>query len=1535
MKRLIYLFIMCLSAAAYGQSLTVFDVDPSAFPTIKAKFYAIDKSGKQITDLDKSDFAVSEDGNPRVVTGISCPDANKPVPLSVVITIDASASMEGKMIDLAKQVANKLVDLLPVSNTEIAVTKFNSGNAIIQDFTTDKNRLKNKINSLVPDNGTDFDAGFINQMSGALLIADKGKYRKVVVFITDGFAEGTEKEIISKAKEDGTMVVCVVLGGSAPPVLKNIADQTEGKCLDNIQNKEKTAEICTYIESWISGRSYCTIEWLSDKPCFPVIDYIVRWIGPDVSSSGSYRINDYNTTKLEIQPYRLEFADCQPGKAYTRNIVVTAKNGDITLSDIKINNSRFEIIGDYKGKTIKQGETIILTVRYNCIDDSRQSAYLTFESDACQKTIFYAVGNADKGGAVSSKIIKVLAPNGLERFKIKSDTTITWDYEDPTFPIILDFSSDRGATWANLTNKALDGSFDWKNLPATPSDDCLIRASAVDSLDELHVKSFIFTPDFIRDMEYNAEGTKIALACPNYGVAVFDVSEKRAVLALPMTGFKDFSLTFSPTGRYLAVSGNRKNEEECIYIWDVFREKLSRKINNADYYYFQFSPDETWLYGVKSGSSNIFGCRFESEDSMRALFNCGDGTSPGPIYISVNNYLAVEKESNLNIYDLATRTIVLKSSEIIHKYCLLGMPGFSPDGKYIGFLSDDNEISVIDIDSRSDFLTIKLQGNYDENFRALFSNDGKYIVTYERDSTVRFYGFPSGSLVSEYPIAQQDYYYCLALSPDLRHIATDASDFEITDYVDNTIVHRGEYPVNDYTRIYGICYEGNYLIMKNDTLLTSYNMVDGSINWQLPIHTFFDYPDNYNFNISSDCGMIAYVTDTSHLIHIIDAATAKEISVIYDNELPTFPVVRFSNDNKFLMIPDYDRIYRYSLDTYKKIESVYMQDYSISYLIASPVNDNVLIFHNSKMTLYDMDARKEIFTITSMFIDADFSPDGNFIAASFNNQYATVYDAENGNVIMEETPFGATSRLTFVGFSPDGSMAAWVCSAKDTIVIYDAHTWQMIKKKYCPYYGNDNYWFSNDEIISAYKGELFLVSNINDRKIIASDLSDTTFSIVCPELDFISSENLGNVLYGTRKDIIIKDFFVNNDDFPITVQSLTLSDTTVKILAPAVPFTLQPGERKNLEIYVIPDKYDSVTIDVNFETECRQMQSKLRYNAIPPELKVLTAILDFGEVWVGQAKTLNRSLIRNVSNRDIEITKIYLAGPDIVQFSFVAPSFPVVIPAGSELPFDMSFLPQYYGRTCTDIVFEFNGAGSPVKAQLFGEGIGETVFVASDSARPGKGFNLRLMTTGGRPESMSSVISNFNAKLRFQKSILTTRYQNANISRTVTGDSTVVTINGEIDAESNLLFSVPAIAGLGTVTQTPVEILEFNWLDKEGNILDYDTKFADGSFKLLGICYEGGQRMVEPDAAVAMAIRPIPANDRVDLDFFLIEKGYTEIAVYNILGEKLLTVFSEDVTSPGKREIGADLRALTAGQYVMVLKTPTIMMNYIILKVGQ
>jgi hypothetical protein len=68
--------VLFYACAASAQSFSVFDIDTSNFPIMKAKFYAFDDKSVQ-QNPSTSEIAVREDGAQRTVLSITCPDRSR------------------------------------------------------------------------------------------------------------------------------------------------------------------------------------------------------------------------------------------------------------------------------------------------------------------------------------------------------------------------------------------------------------------------------------------------------------------------------------------------------------------------------------------------------------------------------------------------------------------------------------------------------------------------------------------------------------------------------------------------------------------------------------------------------------------------------------------------------------------------------------------------------------------------------------------------------------------------------------------------------------------------------------------------------------------------------------------------------------------------------------------------------------------------------------------------------------------------------------------------------------------------------------------------------------------------------------------------------------------------------------------------------------------------------------------------------------------------------------------------------------------
>ncbi len=139
----------------------------------------IDRSGRFVSGLRKEDFALYEDDRPREISYFS----SERVSVSLGIALDTSGSMEGDKIAHAQRALDRfLFDLLDPTD-EVFVYRFDSDPELIQEWTTDRDRVVRALGRVRPRGGT----ALYDTVAEAVPLAQNGRHRKkALIIISDG-----------------------------------------------------------------------------------------------------------------------------------------------------------------------------------------------------------------------------------------------------------------------------------------------------------------------------------------------------------------------------------------------------------------------------------------------------------------------------------------------------------------------------------------------------------------------------------------------------------------------------------------------------------------------------------------------------------------------------------------------------------------------------------------------------------------------------------------------------------------------------------------------------------------------------------------------------------------------------------------------------------------------------------------------------------------------------------------------------------------------------------------------------------------------------------------------------------------------------------------------------------------------------------------------------------------------------------------------------------------------------------------------------
>jgi VWFA-related protein len=190
------------------------------------------KTGEIINGLGAADFELYEDGVRQQITHFS----RDQLSLSVILLIDLSGSVSpviNEIRDGALVALNRLKE-----RDEVAVMAFSNSTSLIQDFTTDRQAILNKIGQiektpLIGQGTLIYPA--LRDAASHMSKASNPISRRVIVVITDNvswdyYGYGiSEKEVSDEVFESGSMVCGLVVEGSLSKAEKMFRRGRDGK----------------------------------------------------------------------------------------------------------------------------------------------------------------------------------------------------------------------------------------------------------------------------------------------------------------------------------------------------------------------------------------------------------------------------------------------------------------------------------------------------------------------------------------------------------------------------------------------------------------------------------------------------------------------------------------------------------------------------------------------------------------------------------------------------------------------------------------------------------------------------------------------------------------------------------------------------------------------------------------------------------------------------------------------------------------------------------------------------------------------------------------------------------------------------------------------------------------------------------------------------------------------------------------------------------------------------------------------------------
>jgi hypothetical protein len=616
------------ASAAFAQSMTVYNINASAFPTITADYAAFGTDGNALTGLTAADFTVTEKANGGPFVNVTptlkhdCDPQTKDPEATILIILDRSNSMRdevaGKTRFLwAKEAINNFVRQIKfVGETRVCLVTFSGNYEVKVDWTNDPKIISDTLAKMEPQSATNYEIPFDSPGNN---IYEKFKERpanigKYAFFITDGHPNpgiGDEYKFVddnvAKLNAQGIRFYSVtLLVPSTHWTLEVLSSKTGGKSL--VTKEGDLLDLLSHLGLETQRTEVCRLTWTAPFGCHPDDRNRTASITLKRGGNPTQLVNYYappnSVATVKLSDPVLFCGDPLANQTSIALVTLTAQNAPLVVTGQSMNPSTYFSVldwnhpanqGTFAPFTLNVGQSRTLRVQFRQGPQRiYRQAELRFEGSPCPPIIDLVGGQG---------VVKVSHPNGGELFSTCDTVTITWSGVLPTQPVKLEYTSDNGTTWNLITQAATGLSYKW--LPPNAGTQYKIRAS-VETVDQYQWA-----------VGAGATGTETATA----------VAVSKNDLDVYTTGYFDGPTKFGTT-------------------------VVSNELGNIDGYLIKWTADGniakvTILKGSGQNDDRVMGV---VTDTLGNYYVVGYFTSPSIQFGSLNKPLGTGDGSNMFIY---------------------------------------------------------------------------------------------------------------------------------------------------------------------------------------------------------------------------------------------------------------------------------------------------------------------------------------------------------------------------------------------------------------------------------------------------------------------------------------------------------------------------------------------------------------------------------------------------------------------------------------------------------------------------------------------------------------------------------------------------------------------------------------------------------------------------------------------------------------------------------------------------------------------
>jgi VWFA-related protein len=284
------------SVDVVASSAAIDSTQPNSVVTIKSRvnevnvlFIAMNKHGKFVRDLNKSDFNILDDHKPpqQIVRFSQQTD----LPLQLGLLIDTSGSIHGRFEFEQEAAVGFLQHTLRPHYDHAFAMAFNAKNSVVQDYTDNVNLLATGIQRMQDGGGTALYDAIYSSCKEKMLKDDSDRpVRRALIIVSDGEDNQSEH----------TLGQAIYMAERAQVIVYTISTDDSGLIL-------RGDKILEQISDATGGRAFFPFKMKDIKSSFSAIEdelrsqYVISYHPADFDANGRFRSIEITALKKDLQ----------------------------------------------------------------------------------------------------------------------------------------------------------------------------------------------------------------------------------------------------------------------------------------------------------------------------------------------------------------------------------------------------------------------------------------------------------------------------------------------------------------------------------------------------------------------------------------------------------------------------------------------------------------------------------------------------------------------------------------------------------------------------------------------------------------------------------------------------------------------------------------------------------------------------------------------------------------------------------------------------------------------------------------------------------------------------------------------------------------------------------------------------------------------------------------------------------------------------------------------------------------------------------